>query len=125
MSKVYLASGRRGRVTRILEATPDMAKETFVRIKARDPKSSIAVFGAKDIDTLKRTQPTLSVAKVIRSVDDFIVHITRTIAKVEPGVRRRSITSGKHKGSAAVRGYHRKLTNKSLYVKELETKPSH
>lgn len=107
MSKVFLASGRRGRVTQILETSPDVAKETFVRIKAKDPKSSIAVYGAKDIDTLKRTQPTLAVAKVTKSVDDFIVHVTRTVAKIDPGVMHHRIPAISTRKKVTVRSYHK------------------
>lgn len=85
MSKLYIAGGRRGSLLRILEvSTPVEAKETFIKIKARAPRSNYAVFGAKDIETLKRTQPSLSVAKVTNSLDEFI-HAVRVVPDLRKG----------------------------------------
>lgn len=78
MSKVFLVGGRHGRMTRVLEVdTTTEAKSAYSKIKARAPRSSVSIFGAKDVNTLVRTQPNLGSIKVTKSEDEFLDYFIR------------------------------------------------
>lgn len=76
MSRLYIYSKCQGN-TGILEITSfQEVKDVYKRIKARVPRASIGVYGAKDFATLQRTHRNLTNYNLYKSLDEFIARIT-------------------------------------------------
>lgn len=59
--------------TLILEApTPDAGKTAFLYIKDIMPMADIGIFGAKDINTLRRTNRDLKSILLIKDIDVYV-----------------------------------------------------
>lgn len=52
--------------------TTSAAKTAYSQIRKSAPGISIDVFGARDLNTFRRTQRTLPPAKLTKSIDEFV-----------------------------------------------------
>jgi hypothetical protein len=75
MSKIYIISAGSGKAV-ILEAkSTKAAKSAYQSIKKAAPGVSMAVYGAKDLNTFRRSHRTLPPARLTTSVEDFVKNL--------------------------------------------------
>ncbi|EMR07027.1 hypothetical protein C772_01163 [Bhargavaea cecembensis DSE10] len=75
MGKIFICSNKadtKSSVVVLELPTSQAAKDAFREIRGRNPKLSLGVYGSRDLETFKRTQRTLGVPKVVRTVNDFV-----------------------------------------------------
>jgi hypothetical protein len=73
MSKVYFSVTIKTQgKSKILELSYHQAKDIYRKIKASYPDASIGVFGAKDLETFRRTQRSLAAYPVTKSITEFL-----------------------------------------------------
>ena len=76
MSKMYLYTGSYGNIKILEISSSQPVKDIYKTIKARVPKASIGIYGARDFETLQRTQRNLGNFNLYKSVEEFIAKIT-------------------------------------------------
>ncbi|MEK4951964.1 hypothetical protein NST12_16855 [Bacillus sp. FSL W8-1127] len=80
-SKVYISLTTKN-ITVILEApTPVDGRNAYRFIKEHVPSANLSIYGARDIQTLRRTHRELKPTRVVRDVNKFLQAVTSTMKK--------------------------------------------
>ncbi|WP_035019853.1 hypothetical protein [Anoxybacillus flavithermus] len=72
MSKVYIISVTDDKSVILELPSTKEAKIAYKYIRSKTPEASIGVYGARDLQTFRRTQRTIGSATVTRSVETFV-----------------------------------------------------
>ena len=76
MSKMFLYTGSYGNMKILEISSSQPVKDIYKTIKTRVPGASIGIYGARDFETLQRTQRNLGKFNLYKCVEEFIAEIT-------------------------------------------------